>query len=677
MVGTVLGEVNKQRNHKPIRKLLREAGAVIQNLKPVFMMSPLSVAQYLEPGAIEFDLLVIDEASQVQPVDALGAVARARQIVVVGDDKQLPPTMFFSKITSNNDPSKEDELEEEGQVKAKELESILSLCKARGMHSTLLQWHYRSRHESLIAVSNQRYYENKLFIVPSPWKENAGLGLKWRPVNGVYDRSNTRSNPTEAKEVALAVLDHARRSPEKTLGVAAFSMTQQRAIQDEVEVLRRTHPTDMEPFFAKHPYEPFFVKNLENVQGDERDVIFLSVGYGKDTEGRMFQNFGPLNKAGGERRLNVLISRARKCCEVFTSITDQDITLTEASSEGVMGLKHFLQYARTGIFDLAQASGRPLGSPLEEAVKDAIERSLGWEVHTQVGVAGFFIDLAIIDSERQGRYVLGIECDGVAYHNSPSARERDRLRQSVLESQGWFIHRLWGVDFFRRPDQEIAKIKAAYDRALEWLKEADALEIGKPEEEKNVFHLLRETEQKNDFTVPYQFAKIRVPDQDPYHLFPRQLSEIIHQILRVEAPIHFDELVTRMREQWGLARAAERFRTHVKAGLEVLEKEKVAVCEGEFIHLTHQEPVRVRKRSEDAPAGTRKCDHIPPVEIELALRHFTRLAHRLSREEAAKEVSLALGFKSLSSEFLGIVEERINLLINSGQMTETEGKLGV
>jgi len=363
MVGTVLGEVNKQRNHKPIRKLLKEAGAVIQNLKPVFMMSPLSVAQYLEPGAIEFDLLVIDEASQVQPVDALGAVARARQIVVVGDDKQLPPTMFFSKITSNYEGGPEDEPEEEGQVKAKELESILSLCKARGVPNTLLQWHYRSRHESLIAVSNQRYYENKLFIVPSPWKKNAGLGLKWHAVNGVYDRSNTRSNPTEAKEVALAVLNHARQHPEQTLGVAAFSMTQQRAIQDEVEVLRRSHGAEMEPFFAKHPYEPFFVKNLENVQGDERDVIFLSVGYGKDAEGRMFQNFGPLNKAGGERRLNVLISRARRCCEVFTSITDQDITLTEASSEGVVGLKHFLQYARTGIFDLAQTSGCPWAAP--------------------------------------------------------------------------------------------------------------------------------------------------------------------------------------------------------------------------------------------------------------------------------------------------------------------------
>jgi len=320
----------------------------------------------------------------------------------------------------------------------------------------------------------------------------------------------------------------------------------------------------------------------------------------------------------------------------------------------------------------------PLGSPLEEAVKDAIERSLGWEVHTQVGVAGFFIDLALTDSERPGRYVLGIECDGVAYHSSPSARERDRLRQSVLESQGWLIHRLWGLDFFRRPDQEIAKIKVAYERALEHLKEADALEVVKPEAARSAFQLVRETEQKSDFTVPYQTApEIRLPDQDPYHVSPRQLSEVIHHILRVEAPIHFDELVTRLREQWGLARAAERFRTHVKAGLQVLEQANTAIWEGEFIHLTEQEPIRVRKRTEDAPAGTRKCDHIPPVEIDLALQHVTRLAHRLSREEAAKEVSLALGFKSLSSEFRGIVEERINRLIKSGQMVETEGKLHV
>ncbi|MBD0256935.1 MAG: DUF3320 domain-containing protein, partial [Cytophagales bacterium] len=557
----------------------------------------------------------------------------------------------------------------------KELESILSLCKARGMGDTLLRWHYRSRHQSLIAVSNQRYYENKLFIVPSPWQEHAGLGLKWRGINGVYDRANTRVNAVEAKEVALAVLHHARTQADKTLGVAAFSMTQQKAIGDEVEILRRSYPGEMEAFFAAHPHEPFFVKNLENVQGDERDVIFLSVGYGKDTAGKMFQNFGPLNKAGGERRLNVLISRARKCCHVFSSITEQDIVLTETTGEGVVGLKHFLQYTRTGIFDLARASNRPMGSPLEEAVKEAIARKFGWEVHTQVGVAGFFIDLAVVDPARGGRYVLGIECDGVAYHSSPSARERDRLRQSVLESQGWHIHRLWGIDFFRRPDQELNKIKAAYEQALESLGEADALEMVKPEAEANVFHLLREPEQKRDLTVPYQVATgIVVPDPDPYNLRYAQVSEVILRILEVEAPIHFDELVTRMREQWGWNRAADRFRNHVMEGLNLLLHTKQAVVDANFINL-QAKGVQVRKRANNAPAGTRKTAYIPPAEIDLALKTVTKTAHSLSRDEAAKEVSTALGFKSLSGEFRSIIEERINLLLQNGQLTEIEGKV--
>jgi very-short-patch-repair endonuclease len=680
MVGTVLAEANKQRNHKPIRKLLKEAGTVVQNLKPVFMMSPLSVAQYLEPGAIEFDILVIDEASQVHPVDALGAVARAKQIIVVGDDKQLPPTMFFSKMTSNNESINEEDEVEEGQVKAKELESILSLCNARGFHSTLLRWHYRSRHESLIAISNKRYYENKLFIVPSPWKENAGLGLKWRPINGIYDRANTRSNPIEAKEVALAVLNHARHHSDKTLGVAGFSMSQQRAIQDEVEILRRKFPAEMESFFAQYPHEPFFVKNLENVQGDERDVIFLSVGYGKDAQGKMYQNFGPLNKVGGERRLNVLISRARKCCEVFCSITEQDIVTTEASREGVIGLKHFLQYARTGIFDIAQAhdNQRPKVELLALALKTAIEKRFGWEVQTQVGIAGFFIDLAIIDPERRGRYVLGIEIDGMAYHGSPSSRDRDRLRPTLLESQGWFIHRLWSVDFFRRPDQELNKIKAAYEEALDWLKEAESLEIVKPAEEQNVFFLQREQEEKAEFTVPYLVAKgIAIPNQDPYALFPAQLAEIIHQILLIEAPIHLDELVTRMREQWGWSRAAERFRNHVGEGLTVLINRQTAAIEANFISLPEKALLKVRKRADDSPVGTRKSANIPPSEIDLALKQVTDMAHSLSREEAAKEVSIALGFRSLSSDFRSIIEDRINWLLKHGQLIEVGGKLTV
>ncbi|MCY7350273.1 MAG: DUF3320 domain-containing protein [Cytophagaceae bacterium] len=620
----------------------------------------------------------MDEASQVKPVDALGAVARCKQIVVVGDDKQLPPTNFFSKITSHD--FRDDEVDEtdDGIVKAHELESILSLCKARGMNDTLLRWHYRSKHHSLIAVSNQRYYENRLYVVPSPWQSHAetGLGLKLHLVSGVYDRAATRANSLEAREVARAVIAHALRNDKQTLGVAAFSMAQQRAIQDEVEILRRKNP-EFEAFFAQNLYEPFFVKNLENVQGDERDVIFLSVGYGKDAQGRLSMNFGPLNREGGERRLNVLISRARKRCEVFSSITDQDMELMPTSSEGMKGLKQFLHYARTGKMDLPQRTNRPMDSPFEEAVKRALESRYGWKVIPQVGQAGFFIDLAVVDPERRGRYVLGIECDGVAYHSSPSARERDRLRQTILEGQGWKIHRLWGVDFFRRPEQELAKIKAAYDRALEELTEAGRMTAVKPEEERTAFYVPRQQEQVQDFTIPYEVATgILVPAPDPYQLYAAQFSELAHQILKVESPMHFDELSTRLRELWGWKKAGGKFKNLVADGLNVLVADQLIRVEEGFISLL-EKPVQVRKRDEYAPPGTRKPYAIPPEELDLALLHSTKAARFLTRDEAAKEVSVALGFKSMSGELRAIIFGRINQLLADSKLKESEGKLSL
>lgn len=672
-VGMVLGEVNKQRGHRPVRQLLTAAGRVIQDLKPVFMMSPLSVAQFLEPGKVEFDLLVIDEASQIKPVDALGAIARCRQLVVVGDEKQLPPSSFFSKLTSNDGAKETEEDDNESNlVKAKELESILSLCKARGVTDTLLRWHYRSKHHSLIAISNSQYYEGKLFVVPSPWKPNAGLGLVWRPVKGIYDRSVTRTNPIEAKEVALAVMDHALNRPEETLGVAAFSMAQQRAIQDEVEVQRRKYP-EVEAFFAKHAHEPFFVKNLENVQGDERDVIFLSLGYGRDSSGKLSMNFGPLNKVGGERRLNVLISRARRRCEVFSSITDLDMEVTPATSQGVADLKQFLQYARTGEVHSGTSNAAGIQHSLEQAIKMSLEETYGWEVHTHVGIAGFFVDLAIVDPQRKGRYVLGIECDGISYHKAASARDRDRLRQSILHSQGWLMHRVWAMDFFKKKEATLAKIEQAYDEALSLLEESDALTLVSPE--RNIFYRSEETKpepSENEYQVA---TDISVPTHDPYLLYPGQFSELTLQVLKVESPIHVDELTTRLRELWGWAKAGSKFRRLVEESIDVLIlTETVQRQENGFVTVKDH-PLKIRRRGENAPIGTRKPSYIAPQELDLVLIECTRLVKALTREEAAKEASMMLGFKMLSSEFRTLLYERIDKLLATGSLKETEGKM--
>jgi superfamily I DNA and/or RNA helicase len=316
-LGVVKREIQKKRRHLPIRQLVRRAGDAIQAIKPVFMMSPLSIANFLEPGALDFDLVVFDEASQVRPVEAIGAIARGRQVVVVGDGKQLPPTSFFDRLVAAEDADEES--------LTADLESVLGLFSAQGAPERMLRWHYRSRHESLITVSNHEFYEDRLVVFPSPDKgrEDAGLLYHHLP-DTAYDRGGTRSNVGEAKRVAEAVMEHARKRPHLTLGVAAFSASQMQAVEDQLEILRRNDPS-CEDFFADHSYEPFFVKNLENVQGDERDVVFISVGYGRIAGGYVPMSFGPLNLDGGERRLNVLITRARRICEVFTNLTADDI----------------------------------------------------------------------------------------------------------------------------------------------------------------------------------------------------------------------------------------------------------------------------------------------------------------------------------------------------------------
>ena len=399
----------------------------------------------------------------MEPVDALGAIARAKQIVVVGDERQLPPTQFFSRMTTSI--SEEDDVDDDNTVATHDVESILNLCLARGLPQRMLRWHYRSKHPSLIAVSNKQFYDNRLFIVPSPYVVGSGMGLVFHHLpEATFDSGGTATNPIEAKAVAQAVICHAKEHPDLSLGVGAFSVKQKQAILDEVELLRRVH-TDTESFFTQaHQDEPFFVKNLENIQGDERDVIFISVGYGRNQSGYMAMRFGPLNAEGGERRLNVLISRAKRRCEVFSSITADDIDLERGKGAGVVALKLFMKFAQTGKLDFGQVTDREADSVFEEQVAAAL-RAKGYNVRTQIGIAGFFVDLAIVDAERPGRFLIGIECDGASYHSSRSARDRDRLRQAVLEDHGWIIHRIWSTDWFRKPKDQLEKTILAIEEA--------------------------------------------------------------------------------------------------------------------------------------------------------------------------------------------------------------------
>ena len=445
-------ECEKKTRHIPIRQLIRRAGNALVALKPCFMMGPMSVAQYLEPGKFQFDMVVMDEASQIKPEDALGAIARGTQLVVVGDTKQLPPTNFFQKLAG-------DEEEDEGTViESSEsiLETTLSIFPTQPRR---LRWHYRSRHESLIAFSNHSFYDGNLVIFPSPNKETEEFGIRYQRVkDGCFVN---QKNEEEAKVIAQAVREHFQRRPDETLGVAAMSAKQRDQIENEIEMLAKK-----DGLFATRlskdakRAESLFIKNLENVQGDERDVIFISMTYGpQQPAGKVYQRFGPINSEHGWRRLNVLFTRSKKRMHVFSSMDSGDILVGPNAKRGVCALRDFLKYCETG--NLPQKNG-PDGnwepdSDFEIAVMEALQGK-GFECVPQVGVAGFFIDVGVKDPGKPGRYLMGIECDGAMYHSAKSVRDRDRLRQQILEGLGWKIRRIWSTDWFHDPNAEIKRI---------------------------------------------------------------------------------------------------------------------------------------------------------------------------------------------------------------------------
>ena len=445
-MNTIRAEIGRVRGRMPIRKLFKTTGETLQRIKPVLLMSPISVAQFLPPNSIEFDLLVIDEASQVRPEDALGLVLRAKQMVVVGDKKQLPPTSFFDRVVADEEEADPDENIESAlgaAARATDLESILALCEARGLNTSMLRWHYRSRHPSLIAVSNAEFYKH-LIMPPATRTDRTSEGLILRRVAGAYDRGGKRTNLIEAEAVVNAVVSHARSGTGLSLGVVTFSTAQRDAIEGLLEIKRRSD-AKLDELLREGKGEDVFVKNLENVQGDERDVILVSVGYGPRSAGTRLESmsFGPVSSDGGERRLNVLFTRARSRCEIFASFAAGDIDLDRAKGEGPRVLKRFLQYAESGVLEERISTSEDADSPFEDAVSNFHRGVRATRSTSQVGSAGFKIDLAVRHPNHPGRYVLAVECDGATYHRGLWARERDRLRQEILENMGWRFHRIW------------------------------------------------------------------------------------------------------------------------------------------------------------------------------------------------------------------------------------------
>lgn len=467
-------EVQKQKRHLPIRQLIRRAGAALLGLKPCFMMGPLSVAQYLPPGRMEFDLVVMDEASQLRPEDALGAIGRATQVVVVGDRMQLPPTSFFDRLEEESDVN---ETEDAAAAQALvESESILDIASAVYKPARMLRWHYRSKHASLIAFSNREYYENRLVAFPSPNAKSPALGVKFIHVrDGVYE---SRQNLREARRVVATAMRHMRERPEESLGIVTLNSVQRDLVESILEQQLKSDPEAQKYIESRaDALEPFFVKNLENVQGDERDVIYISVTYGPTATGQVFQRFGPINGPMGHRRLNVLFTRARLRVVLFSSLLPEQIVAGPQSTWGLRALKGYLQYAQTGHLDHATPSGREPDSEFEVEVAEAL-RKRGYETVAQVGMAGYFVDLAVLHPTRADTFVLGVECDGKTYHSSVTARDRDRLRQTILEDLGWRIHRVWSTDWFKASAREVDRLVARIETILA----QESLQAPTPEE---------------------------------------------------------------------------------------------------------------------------------------------------------------------------------------------------
>jgi len=479
-------EVVKKTRHLPLRLLFEQTGDLIQALKPCVLMSPLSVAQFLPAGKVEFDVVVFDEASQICPEDAIGAVSRARQVIVVGDNKQLPPTRFFGAAGSSDEDDDEDGSGDEGAL----IESILDDCSAAGLPQKMLRWHYRSRHEELIAFSNSHFYQGDLMTFPGPYALDApdgqGRALEWERVEGFYQPGgkgagkDANTNRIEARRVAEMAIQHARTRPHESLGIITFNEAQRRAVEEAITLLA-ADDADLHAFFNNSGSDPFFVKNLENVQGDERDVIFFSVGFGPQRDAasgavkQMSLNFGPLTRLGGERRLNVAVTRARIRVKIVTSFEPSEIDPNRTRSRGAALLRGYLEFARSGAqtLELRQAK-RDEKDEIAQSLATALE-ARGLTVRRGVGLGDYRVDVAIEDPSRAGRLQLGVLCDGANYAGAATARDRDRLRPQVLQLLGWQLHRVWSPDWIKNPARETQKVLDALERANRISSAADAV----------------------------------------------------------------------------------------------------------------------------------------------------------------------------------------------------------
>lgn len=671
-------ELNKQRRLMPLRKLFMAIPNLITALRPCFMMSPLSVSVFLEAQSYNFDLVIFDEASQVHTEDAIGAIMRGKQTIIVGDTKQLPPTSFFSSSLNDGDfDIDSDETIESEDAGA--FESVLDEAVAV-LPERSLRWHYRSRDEHLIAFSNIKVYNSQLITFPSSIESAPDTGVEYIYVeDGVYDRGGKKNNVIEAKKVADLVFEHFCKHPERSLGVVTFSEAQQNAVDAAIRQ-RRLQDSRFDKFFIEDKEEPFFIKNLENVQGDERDTIIFSIGYAKDSRSIMYMNFGPLSRDGGYRRLNVAITRAKYNVKLVGSITANDIDLDKTSSEGVKMLRSYIEFAQQGIIalekEITDNYNLDFDSPFEEAVHDFLQ-SKGYNVVTQVGCSGFRIDMAVKDPINTGKFAIGIECDGATYHSSRTARERDRLRQTILEDMGWTIYRIWSTDWIKDQTSEEEKLINAIEKALGAntvvtnLDENCLIEqpIILPVDIEEVIEPMESQEQGYGFDL-YKRA-------NPFgEEGPVKIYDTIFNVISIEQPIHFEELCRRVAPLFGRQKVTSVVRNEVSYIFKYYLKGKISVDKKEFVRIVGFDDIKVRiPNPED--------DYIRPIayicdeELALAMKVIVANSYGITPEDLFIVSAREFGFKRTGENIITSLQGVYKAMLKNGEITEVDSKVQI
>ncbi len=702
--GIIRREIKKKQRHKPIRKLIQEVGPTIFKIKPCFLMSPLSVVQYLDLELQPFDMVIFDEASQIPVWDAVCTLARGKQAVVVGDSKQLPPTNFFEKTidVDNTEQGNEDDIQD--------MESILDEFEASNFPNYRLRWHYRSRHEHLIAFSNYQYYDNHLITFPSAREKHPHLGVDLIHLpDAIYDRSKTRTNQLEAEVIVEKIIEQLN-NPErchKSIGIVTMNQAQQTLIEDLLDKARRENP-DIERFFNsgnddQSVPEAIIIKNLENVQGDERDIIFLSITYGPDSHGKISMHFGPMNRDGGERRLNVAITRAREKVYLVSSLLAEQIDTSKTRSRGVRDLKTYLEYAQKGPKAIAEAlilsENHDFESPLEKEIFSELT-ARGWNVDTQIGCSGYRIDIAVKHPQEPGRYLLGIECDGAFYHTSRVARERDRLRETVLSSLGWNIHRVWSTDWWRDRESEMNKIEDNLNRLLNLSTSSKPKSIvikktthpvpGKPTEpepQQRYAHQSVSTPTPSKPALPPNAEYFKPFDEQAYVIHAdakdfhekssnKLITDLIVKIVETEGPIVFERLARLISRVWGISRKGSRIQERIK---QRIPKRSIYFFEDrghQFYHLKKRplEDLTGYRIPQNDKDEKRKFEEIPTKEIQNAAISILTQQVQIPKSDLILEVARTFGYQRAGTSSKNEIETCIQILIQDGKIIDDENQ---